>query len=81
MTTQTRPSDLAVIAAQAAQLQHTCPELFAHLIERDRKLSHALRHIPSPADIELSATWNQRKFFEKALARCGASIEELAGDC
>ncbi|HLT18338.1 MAG TPA: hypothetical protein VKZ96_02695 [Thermomicrobiales bacterium] len=76
-TTRTRPDDLTLIREQATHLRQTYPELFAHLVARDRKLERAMKRIPSPADIELSAAWDQRAFFARTLATCGAGIEEL----
>lgn len=81
MTTSTHPDELTLIREQAARLRESYPELFVHLVARDRKLERALKRIPSPADVELSATWDQRKFLTQTLASCGASIEELINGC
>jgi len=79
MTVQiARPTTLQ---AQARELRQEYPELFAYLNERDRKLQRALRRVPSPADIELSATWNHRRFVEKTLSAFGDGVEKLADDC
>ena len=70
----------ATLQEQARELRREYPQLFAYLSERDRKLQRALRRVPSPADIELSATWNHHKFIEKTLASSGSGIETLARD-
>lgn len=76
MTVQaTRP---ATLQAQARDLRREYPELFAYLSERDAKLQRALRRVPSPADIELSANWNHRRFVEKTISSVGAGIGQLA---
>ncbi|CAN5806262.1 hypothetical protein BH23CHL2_BH23CHL2_18980 [soil metagenome] len=64
---------------QARMLQNELPELYAYLIERDQKIRRSLARIPSPADIELSATWNHRQFVEKAVNSIGPGLDELAG--
>ncbi len=76
MTVQTvRP---ATLESQATQLREGFPDLYAYLVKRDRKLARALKRIPSPADIELSATWNQRRFVQKTVTDLGPGIEDLA---
>jgi hypothetical protein len=78
MVVQTRPSSTDVICEQAVEVRQRYPELFAYLARRDRDLRRALGRVPSPADIELSANWNQRGFVERALRSFGAGIDELA---
>lgn len=65
------------LQAQARELRRAYPELFAYLDERDRKLKRALRRVPSPADIELSATWNHRSFVQKTLDSMGSGVGDL----
>ncbi len=48
---------------QACTLRTDLPELFNYLNARDEMLRHALRRVPTPADIELSATWNHCTHF------------------
>lgn len=78
MTAQaTRPTTLQ---EQAQALRSDFPELYDYLNARDEKLRRALRRVPSPADIELSATWNHRKYIEQTINRWGPGIEDLALD-
>jgi hypothetical protein len=67
----------ATLQAQARQLRSEFPELFAYLSERDQKLQRAFRRVPSPADIELSATWNHRSFVQKTFDSIGAGVGRL----
>jgi hypothetical protein len=63
---------------QARAIRDEFPELFAYLNERDEVLRRAVRRIPSPADVELSATWNYRSYVQKTLSAMGAGVDELA---
>ena len=68
------------IQEQARVLSHEFPDIFDYLHQRDQELRKALGRVPSPADIELSATWNHHRFVERTLNRIGPGISELAGD-
>ena len=63
----------AVLREQATAFQQQFPELYEHLRRRDAELLRLAR-LPSPADIELSATLNVRGRLERvrqALERGG----------
>lgn len=76
MTAQaTRPTTLQ---EQAREVQSMYPELYAYLNQRDANLRRALRRVPSPADIELSATWNHQRFVDKTIRGLGAGLDDLA---
>ena len=62
---------------QARVLRDDFPELFEHLSRRDELLQRAFRRIPSPADVELSATWNHRRFVDRTLEKIGPGLSEL----
>jgi hypothetical protein len=78
MTTHTPTTQTEVIAEQAMRVRVLYPELFDYLTRRDQNLRRALRRVPSPADIELSASWNRTEFIKRALDRYGPGIDELA---
>lgn len=78
MTAHTRATQTEVIAEQAMRIRVLYPELFDYLMLRDQNLRRALRRVPSPADIELSASWNRPEFIKRALDRYGPGIDELA---
>lgn len=79
MAVQTRPRQSDIVREQALWVRREYPELFAYLARRDRELRRALNRVPSPADVELSATWNQRNHVERTLRAFGTGIDELAG--
>lgn len=75
MTVQaTRP---ATLQAQARALHSEFPELYVYLAQRDDNLRRALRRVPSPADIELSATWSHQDFVQKTLGAMGPGVRRL----
>lgn len=65
------------IQNQAQVLRNEFPELYAYLCQRDDNLQRALRRVPSPADIELSATWNHQDFVRKTLGAMGPGVRQL----
>lgn len=78
MTAQAiKPSTLK---EQARAFRTVCPELFAHLKARDARLRRALQRVPSPADIELSATWNHRKYIKRTINSLGPGLDDLLSD-
>lgn len=78
MTAQAiRPTTLQ---EQARALRADFPELYDYLNTRDEKLRRALNRVPSPADIELSATWNHRKYIERTMNALGPGLTDLIDD-
>lgn len=70
-----------ITAEQALQVREQYPELFEYLTRREETLLGALRRAPSPADIELSATYNRANHLAKAIDRAGPGLAELCRDC
>lgn len=77
MTKQERVTQAEVLAEQATRVRERYPELFDYLTRREQNLRRAFRHVPSPADVELSASWNGPKFTMRVLYRYEPGIDEL----
>lgn len=52
------PERRVLLQEQAADMRVRYPELYEHLRQRDVALRRFLARIPSPADVELSASFN-----------------------
>lgn len=78
MTAHTQATQFEVIVEQAMDVRELYPELFDYLMRRDQNLRRAFRRIPSPADVELGASWSRQEFITRVLDRYGPGIDELA---
>ena len=65
---------------QARVLRYEFPEVFDYLEKRDEKLRKALGCVPSPADVELSATCNHRRYIQRTIEAIGPGIADLVHD-
>lgn len=72
-----RPTQYATLHDQACEFRVRYPELYRHLVTRDAKIRRALRRVPSPADVELSATYNHTRHMSKAMESAGPGLDEL----
>jgi len=66
------------LAECARLLEERWPLLFDYLAKRDRTLERALARIPSPAEIELYATFNVRAHLARTLGQLPPGIATLA---
>lgn len=73
-------SQYSTLHAQACELRKHYPDLYRHLVARDMKIRRAMRRIPSPADIELSATYNHSRHVATLLEAAGPGLDELGSE-